>query len=99
MQLRYSVRGAVGLFIYPFFILAPLFALLIESSPPRRDFWGKFAVAIGYFGPGDDGPSVRNTIPSAVPSSRRGRALALDNFSVSFLLELLAVLFARLLCF
>ena len=51
MQLRYSVRGAVWIFIYLIFILAPLFALLTGSFPPStRDFWGEFAVAIGYSG-------------------------------------------------
>src|ERR1700758_2911265 len=51
MQLHYSVRGTVWVFIYLIFILAPLFALLTGSFPPaQRDFWGEFAVAIGYSG-------------------------------------------------
>jgi predicted ferric reductase len=51
MQLHYSVRGAVWIFIYLIFILAPLFALMTGSFPPStRDFWGEFAVAIGYSG-------------------------------------------------
>ncbi|HEY1863936.1 MAG TPA: ferric reductase-like transmembrane domain-containing protein [Roseiarcus sp.] len=51
MQLHYSVRGAVWIFIYLIFILAPLFALLTGSFPPSlRDVWGEFAVAIGYSG-------------------------------------------------
>jgi predicted ferric reductase len=50
MQLHYSVRGAVWIFVYLLFILAPLFALLTGSLPPPRDFWGEFAVAIGYSG-------------------------------------------------
>ncbi|MBV8793341.1 MAG: ferric reductase-like transmembrane domain-containing protein, partial [Hyphomicrobiales bacterium] len=51
MQLHYSVRGAVWILIYLLFILAPLFALLTGSFPPsQRDFWGEFAVAIGYSG-------------------------------------------------
>ena len=51
MQLRYSLRGALWLLIYLIFILAPLFALLIGTFPsPPRDFWGEFAVAIGYSG-------------------------------------------------
>ena len=50
MQLRYFVRGTVWVLIYLLFILAPLFALLTGSFPPPRDFWGEFAVAIGYSG-------------------------------------------------
>jgi predicted ferric reductase len=50
MQLRYSLRGAVWVLIYLLFILAPLFALLTASLAPPRDFWGEFAVAIGYSG-------------------------------------------------
>src|SRR5215475_4554000 len=50
MQLHYSVRGAVWIFVYLLFILAPLFALLTGALPPPRDFWGEFAVAIGYSG-------------------------------------------------
>src|SRR5215472_9323819 len=50
MRLHYSVRGALWVFIYLFFILAPLFALLTGSLPPTRDFWTEFAVAIGYSG-------------------------------------------------
>ena len=38
------------MFVYLFFILAPLFALLIGPSPPARDFWTEFSVAIGYSG-------------------------------------------------
>ena len=50
MQLHYSVRGTLWVLIYLLFILAPLFALLTGSFPPPRDFWGEFAVAIGYSG-------------------------------------------------
>src|SRR5215831_13276783 len=50
MQLHYSVRGAIWVFIYLLFILAPLFALLTGPLPPTRDFWTEFAVAIGYAG-------------------------------------------------
>jgi predicted ferric reductase len=50
MQLHYGVRGAVWVFVYLLFILAPLFALLTGSLPPARNFWGEFAVAIGYSG-------------------------------------------------
>jgi predicted ferric reductase len=50
VQLRYSVRGALWVLLYLFFVLAPLFALLLGSHPPARDFWTEFAVAIGYSG-------------------------------------------------
>ena len=46
----YTVRGAVWLIVYLFFILAPLFALLAGTLPPTRDFWTEFSVAIGYSG-------------------------------------------------
>jgi len=46
----YTVRGAVWVIVYLFFILAPLFALLAGSLPPTRDFWTEFSVAIGYSG-------------------------------------------------
>ena len=44
------MRGAVWIVAYLFFILAPLFALLLGSHPPSRDFWTEFSVAIGYSG-------------------------------------------------
>jgi predicted ferric reductase len=50
MQLRYIARGTIWLTLYLFFILAPLFALLMGSHPPARNFWTEFAVAIGYSG-------------------------------------------------
>ena len=49
-MLPYTVRGAVWLILYLFFILAPLFALLAGTLPPTRDFWTEFSVAIGYSG-------------------------------------------------
>ena len=49
-MLPYTVRGAVWIILYLFFILAPLFALLAGSLPPARDFWTEFSVAIGYSG-------------------------------------------------
>jgi len=45
-----TLRGALWLFVYLLFILAPLFALLAGSLPPARDFWTEFSVAIGYSG-------------------------------------------------
>jgi predicted ferric reductase len=50
MQLLYSLRGAVWILVYLLFILAPLFALLVGSHPPPRDFWTEFSVALGYSG-------------------------------------------------
>src|SRR3984957_10276615 len=51
MRLHYSIHGAVWVLIYLLFIIAPLFALLTGSfAPTPRDFWGEFAVAIGYSG-------------------------------------------------
>src|SRR5271156_2350490 len=46
----YAARSIVWMVIYLLFILAPLFALLTRSLPPPRDFWGEFAVAVGYSG-------------------------------------------------
>jgi predicted ferric reductase len=46
----FSARGAVWLLVYLFFILAPLFALLLGSHPPARSFWTEFSAAIGYAG-------------------------------------------------
>jgi predicted ferric reductase len=50
MQLRYAIHGAAWVILYLFFILAPLFALLVGPLPPTRDFWTEFSVAIGYSG-------------------------------------------------
>lgn len=49
-MLLYTVRGVVWIIVYLLFILAPLFALLVGSHPPPRDFWTEFSVAIGYAG-------------------------------------------------
>ena len=46
----YTVRGAVWIGVYLFFVLAPLFALLLGALPPTRAFWTEFSVAIGYSG-------------------------------------------------
>jgi predicted ferric reductase len=46
----YSLRGAVWILVYLFFVLAPLFALLFGSHPPARSFWTEFSIAIGYSG-------------------------------------------------
>jgi predicted ferric reductase len=50
MNLLFTARGAVWIAIYLFFILAPLFALILSASPPARDFWTEFSVALGYAG-------------------------------------------------
>jgi predicted ferric reductase len=50
MQLRYALRGGAWMFVYLFFIMARLFALLLGPLPPSRDFWTEFSVAIGYSG-------------------------------------------------
>jgi predicted ferric reductase len=49
-MLPYTMRGAVWVILYLFFILAPVFALLAGILPPTRDFWTEFSVAIGYSG-------------------------------------------------
>jgi len=49
-MLPYTLRGAVWVILYLFFILAPVFALLAGILPPTRDFWTEFSVAIGYSG-------------------------------------------------
>jgi predicted ferric reductase len=49
-MLGYAARGAVWVAIYLAFILAPLFALMIGSLPPPRDFWTEFSAALGYAG-------------------------------------------------
>ena len=50
MQLPYPVKGAIWVVVYLFFVLGPLFALLVGPLPPTRDFWTEFSAAIGYVG-------------------------------------------------
>jgi predicted ferric reductase len=50
MAMNYTMRSAGWLLIYLFFIVAPLFALLLGAMPPARDFWTEFSVALGYAG-------------------------------------------------
>ena len=45
-----TMLGGVWLLVYLFFVLAPLFALLLGAMPPARSFWTEFSVAIGYSG-------------------------------------------------
>ena len=48
--MTYNVRSVVWLIVYLLFILVPLFALLVGSLPPARDFWTEFSAALGYSG-------------------------------------------------
>jgi len=48
--MKFTVRGALWLLVYLFFILAPLVALLFGTLPRPRDFWTEFSAAIGYAG-------------------------------------------------
>ena len=50
MAMNFTLRSVGWLLIYLFFILAPLFALLLGAMPPARDFWTEFSVALGYAG-------------------------------------------------
>src|SRR5262247_3165325 len=50
MQSRFVLRSVVWAGLYLFFILGPMFALLLGSHPPARDFWTEFSAAIGYAG-------------------------------------------------
>jgi len=50
LQLPYAVKGALWVALYLFFVLGPLFALLVGPLPPTRDFWTEFSAAIGYVG-------------------------------------------------
>ncbi|MBS2029751.1 MAG: ferric reductase-like transmembrane domain-containing protein [Deltaproteobacteria bacterium] len=46
----YGLRGTLWIVIYLFFILAPLFALLLGAWPPHRGFGTELSVAFGYAG-------------------------------------------------
>ena len=50
MQSRFILRSVTWAALYLFFILGPMFALLLGSHPPARDFWTEFSAAIGYAG-------------------------------------------------
>ena len=47
-MLGYALRGAVWVAIDLAFVLARLFALMIGSLPPPRDFWTEFSAALSY---------------------------------------------------
>src|SRR6185312_17007118 len=46
----HGLRGTLWIVTYLFFILAPLFALLLGSWPAHRGFGTEFSVGIGYAG-------------------------------------------------
>jgi predicted ferric reductase len=46
--MRYTLKGTLWVLTYLFFVLAPLFLLLVGAMPPARDFWTEFSAAIGY---------------------------------------------------
>src|SRR5262249_31366960 len=48
MQSRFILRSVIWMALYLAFILGPMFALLLGSHPPARDFWTEFSAAIGY---------------------------------------------------
>jgi predicted ferric reductase len=48
--MTYTVRSLVWIVVYLLFVLLPLFALLLGSHPPARDFWTEFSAALGYSG-------------------------------------------------
>src|SRR5262245_15771294 len=47
---RFKTHSVVWLIVYLLFVLGPLFALLLGSLPPTRDFWTEFSSALGYSG-------------------------------------------------
>src|SRR5262245_54569133 len=44
------IQGAFWIGVYLVLTLAPLFILLIGSTPPGRSFWTEFSIAIGFAG-------------------------------------------------
>jgi predicted ferric reductase len=46
--MRYTLKGTLWVCTYLFFVLAPMFFLLLGAMPPARDFWTEFSAAIGY---------------------------------------------------
>lgn len=47
---RYSTHSVAWIVVYLLFVLGPLFALMLGSLPPTRDFWTEFSAALGYSG-------------------------------------------------
>ena len=50
MRRSHPSRATAWVVGYLVFVLAPLFALLIGTVGPARDFWTEFSAAIGYAG-------------------------------------------------
>src|SRR5271166_3162799 len=46
----FAARSIAWMVTYLLFIFLPLFALLMGSLPPARDFWTEFSAALGYSG-------------------------------------------------
>ena len=65
MQSRFVMRCVVWAAVYTFFILGPMFALLLGSHPPARDFWTEFSAAIGYAGLAMMGLQSASPVPNA----------------------------------
>ena len=55
---RYDLRGVVWLLVYLFFVLGPLFALLVGPLPPGARFLDGVLGRDRLRRPGDDGPAV-----------------------------------------
>lgn len=49
-MISFALRNSLWLLVYLFFISAPLFALLLGTLPPARDFWTELSIALGYSG-------------------------------------------------
>ena len=48
--MRQVTTGAFWVGVYLVLVLGPLFVLLIGPTPPGRDFWREFSVALGFVG-------------------------------------------------
>ena len=48
--MRQAMTGAFWVGIYLVLVLGPLFVLLIGPTPPGRNFWREFSVALGFVG-------------------------------------------------
>ena len=75
-MLGYAARGAAWVAIYLAFILAPLFALMLGSLPPARDFWTEFSAALGYAGLAMMGLTGARPQPPAPQSARTALSCA-----------------------
>lgn len=52
MRLRLVLQGLFWILVYLLLTLAPLVVLLLTPTPPGRDFWREFSVALGFAGLG-----------------------------------------------